>query len=240
LLSVPFFAEVDKFIACYKREHASAKKNEQTDEMEADAISSTLFELLMTWTIEVGNIFVWCFSMLMWHLMACSINVDCLSLHNLKRGISDSIVFKYDETKTDKTGEFVQEKNVYSNPLKAQEHLCAFTALGCYLSIYSEQLEGTERFFVRPGSQLHTAARSFSLQIGEIAKRYFVTVRNYVRHSHFNIHGLRKGSGTHVASATTCPPLFTSIACRGEWSMGKILDVYFQFAAGGIITWASS
>jgi len=58
-------------------------------------------------------------------------------------------------------------------------------------------------------------------------------VRNFCRLSHFNIHGLRKGSGTHAASATTCPPLFTSIAARGEWSMGKVLDVYFQFAAGG-------
>ena len=46
----------------------------------------------------------------------------------------------------DKTGEFVQEKNVYSNPLKGQEHLCAFTALGCYLSIYSKHLEGKEKF----------------------------------------------------------------------------------------------
>ena len=46
-------------------------------------------------------------------------------------------------------------------------------------------------------------------------------------------HLLWKGSGTHVASATTCPPLFTSIAARGEWSMGKVLDVYFQFAASG-------
>jgi hypothetical protein len=55
------------------------------------------------------------------------------ALYNLKRGISDSIVFKYDETKMDKTGEFVQEKNVYANPLKGQEHLCAFTALGLLL-----------------------------------------------------------------------------------------------------------
>ena len=37
----------------------------------------------------------------------------------------------------------------------------------------------------------------------------------------------------HAASVTTCPLLFTSIACQGEWSMGKILGVYFQFAAGG-------
>ena len=46
----------------------------------------------------------------MWHLMACSCNVDCLSFHNIKQGFSDSIVFKYDETKMDKTGEYVQEK----------------------------------------------------------------------------------------------------------------------------------
>ena len=65
LMSVHFFAEVDQFIACYKREHASAKKNGQTDEMEADAISSTLFKLLLTWAVKEGNVFVWCFSLLM-------------------------------------------------------------------------------------------------------------------------------------------------------------------------------
>jgi len=46
--------------------------------------------------------------------MAHSINVDvdCLSLHNMKRRISDSIVFKYEKMKMDKTDELVQEKNV--------------------------------------------------------------------------------------------------------------------------------
>jgi hypothetical protein len=48
----------------------------------------------------------------MWHLMARFINVDSIALHSIKRGISDSITFKYDETKMDKTGEFVQEKTV--------------------------------------------------------------------------------------------------------------------------------
>ena len=71
------------------------------------------------------------------------------------------------------------------------------------------------------------------MHIGEIAKRNFEIFGNFVHLSHFNIHGIQKGSGTHAASATTCPPLFTLIACRGEWSTGKILDIYFQFAAGG-------
>ena len=62
--------------------------------------------------------------MLMWFFVARSINVDSLSLHNLKRRISNSIVFKYDETILDTAVEFVQEKDVYSNPLKGQAFVC--------------------------------------------------------------------------------------------------------------------
>ena len=51
--------------------------------------------------------------------------------------------------------------------------------------------------------------------------------------SHFNAHGIYEGSGSHVSSATTVPPSFVSVAARGEWSIGKILDVYFKFAMGG-------
>ncbi len=115
---------------CFKKEFAQAKKQGNTDEREADAVSSTLLSLIVTWAVEDGNVFVWVFCLCMWHLMARSCNVDCLSFHNMKHGISDSIVFKYDETKMDKTGVFVQEKNVYSNPLFGQGHLCMFTALG--------------------------------------------------------------------------------------------------------------
>ena len=52
--------------------------------------------------------------------MSRSCDVDCLSFHNNKHGILDSIILKYDETKMDKTDEFVQETNVYSNPLASQ------------------------------------------------------------------------------------------------------------------------
>ena len=97
-------------MACYKKEFADQKKKGNVDEREADAISSTLFKLILKWAVEEGNVFVWCFCLLMWHLMARSINVDSIALHCIKRGISDSITFKYDETKMDKTGEFVQEK----------------------------------------------------------------------------------------------------------------------------------
>ncbi len=121
-----------------------AKKNGNTDEKEVDAIGTTLFKLLMTWAIEEGNVFVWCFSLLMWHLMARSINIDCLSLHNLKRGISDSIVFKYNEIKMDKRSKFV--KKCLLQPFEGAGIFVIFTALGCYLSIYSKHLEGKEKF----------------------------------------------------------------------------------------------
>mgnify|MGYP006157755839 CR=1 FL=1 len=232
-LSLDFYTKTDTFMFCFKKEFAQAKKQGNTDEREADAVSSTLLSLIVTWAVEEGNVFVWVFCLCMWHLMARSCNVDCLSFHNMKRGISDSIVFKYDETKMDKTGEFVQEKNVYSNPLFGQGHLCMFTALGVYLSIHQERLAKTEKLFLTPGAQLGNAAQTFARQVGEIAKRNYEMVRNYCRLSHFNIHGLRKGGGTHATSATTLPPQFTTVACRGEWSMGKVLDIYFQFAQGG-------
>jgi hypothetical protein len=69
--------------------------------------------------------------------MALSINVDSIALHSIKRGMSDSITFKYDETKMDKTGKFVQEKHCYSNPFRPA--VCIFTALGCYLSFLKRQ-----------------------------------------------------------------------------------------------------
>ena len=161
-LSTHFYTEMDKFMACYKKE-LSDQNMENIDEQEADALRSTQFKLILKWAVEEGNLFVWCFALLMWHLMARSINVDCLSLHNIKHVISDFIVFKYDETKMDKTGEFLQEKNCYSNPLRGQEHFCLFTALGCYLSINQECLSCTEKIFINPHAESLTASQSVVL-----------------------------------------------------------------------------
>ena len=96
-------------MSCYKKEYADQKMKGNVDEREADAISSSLFKLFLRWAVEKGNMFVWCFSLLMWHLRAHSINVNSIALQSITRGISDSITFKYDETKMDKTGEYVQE-----------------------------------------------------------------------------------------------------------------------------------
>ena len=78
--------------------------------------------------------------------MARTISVDCLALHNIQRGTSDSIKIKHDETKTDKAGEFTHEKNCYANPKDAT--VCMFFALGCYLSLNQEKFKrGSDKIF---------------------------------------------------------------------------------------------
>ena len=48
-----------------------------------------------------------------------------------------------------------------------------------------------------------------------------------------NSHGLRKGTGTYVTLGTTCPSPISSVAVRGEWSMGRVFDVYWTFCMVG-------
>ena len=42
-----------------------------------------------------------------------------------------------------------------------------------------------------------------------------------------------QGAGGHASSGTTMPPSFVAVAARGEWSIGKVLDIYFKFGLGG-------
>ena len=78
-----------------------------------------------------------------------------------------------------------------------------------------------------------TAAQRYCTQLAELVGKHFETAKHYLRLSHFNAHGIRKGSGSHASSASIMPPSFVAVAARGEWSIGKILDVYFKFAMGG-------
>jgi hypothetical protein len=59
-------------------------------------------------------------------------------------------------------------------------------------------------------------------------------VIHHIQIFHMNTYGIRKGSATLAASGTTCPPPIPSIARRGEWSMGSVLDVYWPFSEPGV------
>lgn len=116
MLSTEYYHEMDKFKASYKKEYAQAKKDGRVEENDAEPITSNLFRLMCQWAIEENNVYVWVFGLLQWNLMARSISIDPLAFHNMKRGVSDSIEFLPDTTKSDQAGEFVTVKNVYGNP----------------------------------------------------------------------------------------------------------------------------
>ena len=63
-----FYVEFETFIASYKKEYAEAKKEGKVDEKAADPVNASLFTLILKWALEEMNIFVWVYSLLMWHL----------------------------------------------------------------------------------------------------------------------------------------------------------------------------
>ena len=58
-------------------------------------------------------------------------------------------------------------------------------------------------------------------------------IAQYIRDGHFHPHGTRKGAATHVTTATMEPPPMPSILMRGEWSLRKVLDLYWKWSALG-------
>ena len=185
--------------------------------------------MILTWAVERGNIFVWVWTNLQWNLMARSISIDPLALHNI--GVSeDHFVIRHDSTKSDKEGDKIHNKAVYCNPM---DHvLCPGVSLGVWLALNQNTFcDNSERIFIRHGARLGSAAHRYCEQLLILVKAYWDIVQTYI--TNMSAHGLRKGNATHVACATTAPPPIASIANRGDWSLGKVLDVYWQFAEVG-------
>ena len=64
-------------------------------------------------------------------------------------------------------------------------------------------------------------------------KENMETVKQFLRVNHANAHGIRKGSASYVTNGSTCVPSVSSVCIRGDWSMGQVLDVYWQFGDAG-------
>ena len=63
--------------------------------------------------------------------MARSISIDNIGFSNMKRG-SDTIIIKYDESKSNKVGEKCTNKNTFANNVDPSIYF--FTGLGIYCS----------------------------------------------------------------------------------------------------------
>jgi hypothetical protein len=229
ILSSSYYSEMDSFLTSFKKETADARSHGNMDEKSADPISFSLFRLILTWAIERGNIFVWVWTILQWNLMARSISIDPLALHNISIS-EDHFVIRHDSTKSDKEGEKTHNKAVYCNPLDPV--LCPGLSLGIWLSLNQNTFrDNSERLFLRTGSRIGSAAHRYCEQLHIIMKAHWDIVQTYI--TTMSAHGIRKGSATHVSCATTMPPPVASIAARGDWSIGKVLDVYWKFAEVG-------
>jgi hypothetical protein len=93
-------------------------------------------------------------------------------------------------------------------------------------------LSKTEKLFQIEG-QLTAASQRYCGQLTELFKSNAENLKVYIRAEHTNSHGICKGSATAVTLGTTLPPPTSSIAARGDWSLGRILDIYWHFAEPG-------
>jgi len=216
-----------------KNSSAVAKKEGQCEERGADPIPWPLFCFMCECAVNKDDSFWWLFSLLQWNCMSRCQNIDNLKLSNLSLN-GDAIVVQFDATKMDQGGEKTSPKHCYANPLNFKT--CLVTAMACYFSALNNtfsSLNCTEHIFIKSGSGEGSAASNYTDRIKTWAEEFKDAILSHCRPNHVNTHGIRKGSSTHAASNTTCPPPLPSIFLRGEWSMGIVLDIYWRFAEAG-------
>ena len=231
------------FLDNLKKEKAKAKGKRQLDQQEADAIGFGLYEKICEWAVDSGTvvgIFCWAFITTQWNVMGRTVNVDPLGFHNLVKSQHDSVIFLYDSNKKDKKGEKVTPKNCYANPSRPLVSL--FLALGCYLSIFQNKFKRDSDKIFRAQGKDGSASNSYAKAIQKLVrgkcaaegeKRQKIVRDHGCRDGHFHMHGVRKGSGTHVTTCTMDPPPIPSVLLRGEWSLGKVLEVYWKYSMVG-------
>ena len=231
LLPVSFYSNKDKYLQAFKKQVAKAKTQGDIEEKEADPIPFGLYVLICQWAVRFGNIMMWAWSILQWNLLGRSVNVEPLCFHNFKV-FQDSIQVKYDKNKVDPTGENTTTKHIYANP--TNPFICSYLSLGIYICLNVSKYTDSELIFRKKRTeQERVASNGYCSQLKELLTQKKEIVCSYIRLTHANAHGWRKGGATHATTGTTCPPPIPSVARRGEWSMGKVLDVYWHCAEPG-------
>jgi hypothetical protein len=157
-----YFTYMEKYLKSFKNESVAARRKGDVNELDADPMPFPLYVALSTWNVESGDIFSWCYLVLLWNCMGRSASVDPLGLHNLKLG-TDSIIITYDDSKMDSTGEHVHPKNCYANPYCPC--VSSFLALGIWCMLYPEQYDATDCLFLKNNTLLGTATKRFSTRL---------------------------------------------------------------------------
>lgn len=108
-----------------------------------------------------------------------------------------------------------------------------FSTTGVHCFLNRERLVEDERLFLRNGTKEGAGSSKYHEQILSLVAGHEETIMQHMRVDKVNPYGLRKGAATHAVSGTTAPPSIPSIARRGEWSIGSVLDVYWHFGSVG-------
>ena len=134
-------------------------------------------------------------------------------LHNIRPG-EDNIIARYENQKSDQTGESLHGIHLFSNPFEATLDL--YLALGVWFALDPSRHNNSEDVFLNSNTRDEAASQRFCGQLNEILRKNRQTLTNYIRPQHANTHSTRKGSGTYSQCGTTCPPPATATAGRGE------------------------
>ena len=70
-----FYREIEVYLTAFKKKVVSARKKGEVDDTGADPIPEQLYELLLQWAIEEGNMMVWFWTQTQWNFMARLANV---------------------------------------------------------------------------------------------------------------------------------------------------------------------
>jgi hypothetical protein len=222
--------QLKKFLESYLKETKKAKQNNMLDEEESDPIPFGLYRKICNWSINDGELLVWVFTVLQWNCIARSVSIDQLGFHNLSAG-EDSIRVTYDLTKMDQGGKNMCPKNLFANPHDST--ISFHFALGVWLSLNNDKLLSSEKFFSSGNAEQGRASQNYNKALVKLLKKRREEVAEFVRVDHCNSHGNRKGGAIHVTTCTTAPPPMPSVLIRGDWSMGKVLDIYWKFGDAG-------
>ena len=230
-LSSDFHEKIEQYLGAFKKLETTEKQNGNVETNEADPISFDLYRLLCKWCAEEGNIYSLFWTVTQWNCIARCGSVDPLGFRNF-RIEEDSHAITHDKTKKDQEGERCFAKHVYPN---AEDFLiCHWTTMALYCALHKDEIVASQNgcFFRKANTKAGTAAKLYQDQLHGIVNRseeHKNSVKQHCRIGHFNAYGLRKGSASYATSGTTQAPSLSSVAHRGDWSMGSVFDIYWRF-----------
>jgi hypothetical protein len=127
----------------------------------------------------------------------------------------------------DQGGKNMCPKNIFASPHNPP--ISFHFALAVWLSLHADKFEKTEKFFASGYAGAGQSSQNYNKGLTKMLLKFDGEVREFVRINHCNSHdGHRKGGVIHVMTSSTAPPPMPSVLIRGDWSMGKVLDIQHQ------------